>query len=552
MKSRSVLIVGGGSSGWIAAAYLEAALRDDPRGRVEITLVESADIPRIGVGEATVPSINHVLAVIDVNLAEFMRAVEGTFKQSIRFVDWLHKDNHAYHHPFSREAQASIDRKGLEWLMSDRSIPYMETVSSQPELCHLGLAPMMLSKWDFGPPLGYAFHLNAQKFADYLRDVATKRGVTHVLDDVTDVELKEDGSIAAVRTKQGKRLSADLFIDCTGFASLLIGKALNVRWVDFSQWLLCNRALVMRVPHELYYPGQVRPYTTATALSSGWVWDIVQTTARSIGYVHSSEHISLEAAEEELRAYEGPHSKDLPVRTVHFRVGMRERAWVKNCFAIGLSGGFIEPLESTGLYLSYMAAILLQEHFPYRDEDMEAMAFRANRVMATRYHEILDFINMHYCLTKRTDTEFWREVQRPERIVPRLKAKLDYWRLKPPSAVDFVDQFMPGMSSESMAPAVLPSDERPLIDTGGLWNYQSYECILYGMDFLADEYRARYGPNRPPPRVADAVVERLRAAPFKLPPHDVWLQRVVGMPDYGPRNDDWCAGRRPQRRHVQV
>ena len=540
MRTRKVLIVGGGSAGWIAAAYLEAALRDDPRARVEITLVESPDIPRIGVGEATVPSISHVLSVIGINPAEFMRAVDGTFKQSIRFVNWLHKSGHVYHHPFCRDVNPPVDRTGLQWLLSDRSIPYMETVSSQPGLCHLGLAPMMLGPWDFGPPLTYAFHMNAQKFADYLRGIATGRGVAHVLDDVADVECEEDGSVAAVKTKGGKRLEADLFIDCTGFASVLIGKTLGVRWVDFSKWLLCNRAVVLRVPHEVYYPGQVRPYTRATALSSGWVWEIPQTTVRSMGYVHSSNHIDLEQAERELRAYEGAHADGIETRTVHFKVGMREKAWFKNCVAIGLAGGFIEPLESTGLYLSYLAAIVLAEQFPYRDEDMETMAFRTNRIMATRYCEILDFINMHYCLTKRTDSEFWRDVQKPEHIVPRLKAKLDYWKLKPPSGVDFLDQYFPGMPTEN--PFVDDaSDSRLFVDTGGLWNQLSYEAILYGMDFMGDEYRERYGSDRPKPRVGQPVVDRLRAAPSKLPPHDVWLRQVVGMGNYGPRNDGWCA-----------
>jgi len=542
MKTRKVLIVGGGSSGWMAAAYLEAALRNDPRGKVEITLVESPDIPRIGVGEATVPSINHVLSVIGVNIAEFMQAVEGTFKQSIKHVNWLHKDNHAYHHPFSREAHPSVDRLGLEWLISDRSIPFMETVSAQPELCHQGFAPVMLGPWDFGPPLAYAFHLNAQKFAEYLTKLATGRGVRHVLDDVTDVELKENGDIAAVQTKGGQRLEADLFIDCTGFAALLIEKALGVEWNDYSPWLLCNRALVMRVPHELYYPGQVRPYTTATALSGGWVWETVLTTGRAIGYVHSSDPVSLDEAERELRAYEGPHSDGLEARSVHFRVGMRDKAWFRNCIAIGLSGGFIEPLESTGLYLSYLAAIVLQEQFPFDDDDMETMAFRLNRIMATRYQEVLDFINLHYCLTKRTDSEFWREVQRPERVVPRLKAKLDYWARKPPSAVDFIDQFFPGMDAGHAPAGGFASDSRPLVDTGGLWNHHSYECILYGMDFMADAYREKYGINRPKAQISQAVAGRLQMAPSKLTPHDIWLQRAVGMENYGPRNDAWCRG----------
>ncbi|MGD8341104.1 MAG: tryptophan 7-halogenase [Gammaproteobacteria bacterium] len=542
MRKRRILIVGGGSSGWMTAAYLEAALRNDPRGEVEITLVESPDIPRIGVGEATVPSINHVLGVIGVNLADFMRAVNGTFKQSIKHVNWLHENGHSYHHPFSREVHPAVDRLGLDWLMSDRSIPFMETVSAQPELCHRGLAPVMLGQWDFGHPLAYAFHLNAQKFADFLCGIATARGVRHLLDDVTDVELEENGSIAAVRTKSGERLTADLFIDCTGFASLLIEKALDVDWIDFSQWLLCDRAVVMRVPHEHYYPGQVRPYTTATALSSGWAWETVLTSGRAVGYVHSSNHIGLDDAERELRRYEGAHSEGLDARTVHFKVGMRRDAWVGNCLAIGLSGGFIEPLESTGLYLSYLAAIVLAEQFPWRDEDMGAMAFRTNRIMATRYQEILDFINLHYCLTRRTDSEFWREVQRPERVVPRLQAKLDYWAIRPPAGVDFIDQFLPGMSIEGPHLPSAGTDSRPLVDTGGLWNHHSYECILYGMDFMADEYRQQSAGDRPKAAVTPQVAGRLRAAPAKLTPHDVWLQQVVGMENYGPRNDAWCRG----------
>ncbi|MGD8809681.1 MAG: tryptophan 7-halogenase, partial [Gammaproteobacteria bacterium] len=253
--------------------------------------------------------------------------------------------------------------------------------------------------------------------------------------------------------------------------------------------------------------------------------------------------IDLDDAERELRDYEGAHSAGLDARTVHFRVGMRARAWVRNCLAIGLSGGFIEPLESTGLYLSYLAAILLHEHFPYRDADMDAMAYRVNRIMAARYYEILDFINLHYCLTKRTDSEFWREAQQPRRIVPRLAAKLEYWKLRPPAGVDFVDQFFPGMSPESQLRPYTDADTRVLVDTGGLWNHHSYECILYGMDFLAHEYRERYGRDRPRPRIAQPVTDRLRAAPSRLEPHDLWLRQFVGMPDYGPRSDSWCAGR---------
>jgi tryptophan 7-halogenase len=531
LKTRRVLIVGGGSAGWMAAAYLDAALNREGRRVADITLIESPDVPRIGVGEATIPNINHLLAVVGIDQHEFMRRVDGTFKQSIKYVDWLHGKGEYYHHPFSRYRPGPIDRSGLLWLMSDRSIPFCETVSAQPIICELGLAPQMLGAWDFGRPFSYAYHMNALKFADYLCEIATARGVTHHVDHVVDVEMAENGDIAAVKTREGLHLEADLFIDCTGFASLLSEKKLGVGWVDCSQWLLCDRAVTMHVPYDQHYPGYVRPYTTATALSAGWVWEIPLQDKRSLGYVHSSAFISEEAAERELRAFEGSHAESLDSRIVHFKVGHREKIWVRNCIAIGLAGNFIEPLESTGLYISDLAAVTLAEHFPYGD-DMAPLAFRFNRILANRFYEILDFINMHYCLTRRTDTEFWREVQRSERINGRLKAKLDFWRVKPPSAADFEDQFFPGQPDTPLPSGGVPGDHRSPIDTASLWSYESYEAILYGMDFLDAECDAWYGRNRPPPKVLRNVIEKLTAARRKLPPHHIWLQRVAGMPEY--------------------
>ena len=531
MRTKRVLIVGGGSSGWTAAAYLNAALNVGDQQFAEISLVESPDVPRIGVGEATIPNINQVLAVIGIDEADFMKAVDGTFKQSIRYVNWLDDKREFYHHPFCRYGSGPGDDSGRRWLMGDRSVPFMETVSAQPGICEMGLAPKTLGNEDAGLSLVYAFHMNALKFADYLHAFATARGVTHYLDHVIDVDMHERGTIAAVQTKSGKRLEADLFIDCTGFAAHLIEKKLGVGFADCSQWLLCDRAVTMHVPYEHYYPGHVRPYTTATALSAGWVWDIPLQTTRSLGYVHSSAHLSDDDAEQELRAFEGDHAEALSSRIVKFKVGRRDQQWAANCVAIGLSGGFIEPLESTGLYLSQVASDVLAEHFPFTD-DMAPLAFRFNRIMQNRFHEILDFINMHYCLTRRTDTEFWREVRRPERINDRLRAKLEFWRIKPPSAYDFEDQFFPGQPETPRLSGGASGDSRHPIDTGRLWNHHSYENILYGMDFLRDECRERYGENRPRPAVLKQVLSAIDAAPGKLPPHDVWLKRMVGMADY--------------------
>ncbi|MDX1536123.1 tryptophan halogenase family protein [Arsukibacterium sp.] len=534
MQQRKVLIVGGGSAGWMTAAYLNGALnKQGTEQNVQIELLESPDIPRISVGEATIPSMRHLLAVIGVDEREFMQATDATFKQSIKYCNWVNNDNSFYHHPFTSMRVQPIDRAGSDWLKSDRSIPFMETCSAQPVICEMGLAPLMLGKWDMGSRLNYAYHMNAQKFADYLRDFSVARGVVHTLANLTGVEMQGADKIVAVTTDQQQRITADLFVDCTGFKAKLIEEKMNVGFEDCSQWLLCDRAITMHLPYDKFYPGMVRPYTTATALSAGWIWDIPMQNQRSVGYVHSSKFISVEQAEQEMRAYQGPGTEQLKARVVDFKVGRRKGNWRGNCVAIGLSGGFIEPLESTGLYLSDLGAVLLAEHFPYDDDNMEMLAGRYNRLMANRFYEILDFINMHYCMTKRTDTAFWREVQKPERITERLKAKLAYWRVKPPSAHDFQDQWYPGMASAGSATALSgAADSRPAIDTGGLWNHESYECILYGMGFLEEECQQRFGPDLPPTGVHPAIIQRLQMARQKLPPHAIWLNRVLAMPEY--------------------
>lgn len=529
---RRVLIVGGGSAGWMAAAYLNGALNE--RGEaptVEITLVESPDIQRISVGEATVPSIQHVLAVVGVDETDFMKAADATFKQSIRYQNWLFNDDSYYHHPFSRYRVQPIDRTGRNWLVSDRSIPFMETVSAQPVICDMALAPKMFGRWDMGAPLSYAYHMNAQKFADYLRDFSVARGVKHVLANVRDVSLTDSGAIRSVGTDTELVLDADIFVDCTGFRSRLMGQALAVPYEDYSQFLLCDQALVGRIRYEDFYPGIIRPYTTATARSAGWIWDIPMQDQRSIGYVHSSHFVAPDQAEQEVRAYEGRHADALETRLIKFHVGQRQKAWHKNCVAIGLAGGFIEPLESTGLYLSDLGAVMLAEHFPHTDDAMETMAFRFNRIVSNRYFEILDFINMHYCLTRRTDTPFWQEVQKPEHITDRLQAKFEYWKSKPPSASDFDDQAFPDGAGQ-MVRTVAGCDPRPPVDAAGLWNHESYEAIMYGMHFCGTAL-APPTAGAPTPRVMPAIIRRLQAARQKLPPHDRWLQQVLGAPSFG-------------------
>lgn len=527
---RKLVIVGGGSAGWMTAAYLNGALNDrGAKKTVDITVIESPDIPRISVGEATVPSIHHVLEVIGVDEADFMKATDATFKQSIKYVNWLYGEGENYHHPFSRATPGPIDRTGKMWMESKRDIPFMETVSAQTIISEINRSPKPLGDHRFMAPLKYAYHFDALLYADYLRDFAKARGVTHILANVVKVDQDVTGNITHVQLDNESSIRGDFFVDCTGFKSILMEKTLKVPFEDYSQWLLCDQAIVAQFPYDEYFPGVIRPYTTCTAQSAGWIWDTPTQSRRAIGYVHASEFVDAETARIELLAYQGGDVTDTETRVIKFKVGQRQKAWSKNCIAIGLSGGFIEPLESTGIYLAELAAVTLAEYFPYKDEDMAASAFRVNRIMSNRYYEILDFINLHYCLTRRTDTAFWREVQKPERINDRLKAKLAHWKTKAPSQSDFVDQSFYGFDYKRRDMEDPEIDPRPPVDTGGLWSQSSYEAILFGMDFRGPEFEAALGNDRWPSRPVQFVIEAIQKAPKELPPHHIWLHHALGM-----------------------
>jgi tryptophan halogenase len=287
----------------------------------------------------------------------------------------------------------------------------------------------------------------------------------------------------------------------------------------------------MQVPYEHFYPGHVRPFTTATALSAGWVLEIPLRDRRSLCYVHCGDFLERGDAEAELRAFEGKHTASLSVNTSSFQAGRRVNAWVGNCIAVGNSAGMTDPLVSTHLYMCSLAAAMLADHLPFGDE-LPPLAYRFNRIMANRFYEVLDFVNLHYCLTQRSDTDFWIEVQRRDRVNDRLQAKLDYWRHKPPSRSDFEDQLFPGQAERPLHSSGLPGDYRSPVDTAGLWGYEDYEVLLYGMDFLREECDAWFGKDRPDSQVLANVVERLNIARKKLPPHELWLKQVFGMPDY--------------------
>ncbi len=537
---KSIVIVGGGTAGWMVASRLSAKHQASPDSDISITLIESPTLKPVGVGEGTWPTMRTTLQAMGISESEFIRECDATFKQGTKFNGWVtgQVDDH-YYHPFVAP-QAYNEMNMLPfWQAYDKDTSFSRSMCYQEQICEQGLAPKQITTPEYASVANYGYHLNAGKFSALLkRHCMEKYSVKHVLDDVIHVNSAENGDIASLSTKMHDDIAGDLFIDCSGFNCLLLGEHFKVPFIEKLDTLFVDSALAVQIPYE-HEGSPISTVTQSTATSAGWIWDIPMKTQRSIGYVHSGDFINAEDAEREMRAYQGAGTEDFPSRVVKFKVGCREQAWKGNCVAIGLSNGFIEPLESTGLYLSDLGAVMLAEHFPFEKEHMDAMAFRYNRIISNRFYEILDFINMHYCLTKRTDTEFWKTVQLKEHITDRLQAKFEYWKMKPPSASDFDDQFLPGQSIITGSNTSL--DPRTPVDTAGLWNHESYQCIMYGMDFMGDEIKAKYGENLPPSQVHPQIYQRLQAAKTKLPPHHIWLKEKVGMKDYptAAKPDGW-------------
>jgi tryptophan halogenase len=418
---RSVLIVGGGTAGWMTAAYLNRFL--DP-AKCQVTLVESADLGTIGVGEATVPPLVAYLRLLGVDENDFLVQCNASYKLGIKFTGWL-GGTESFWHPFGQNG-GTIDGVPVfhHWLREQRAgrepAPYA-AYTPQMVLGEMNRAPRSPSQETVITQQGaYAFHLDAKAFANYLMRLATFRGVHHLVDNVSEVALDDQGMIATVRTQKGRTLSADLYIDCSGFAGLLIEQALGDKHIDWSKTLLCDRAVVLQVPSH----GPMTPYTRATALSAGWAWRIPLAHRTGSGYVYSSHHLSEEAAAQELVAHMGQDADAVTPGHLKMRVGRREHFWVRNCVAVGLAAGFLEPLESTGIFLIQKSIELLLSHFPDRGFS-PALAREYNARLGAVYEEMRDFILLHYLLNQRNEA-FWK-TSRAVLVPPSLAHTLDYY-----------------------------------------------------------------------------------------------------------------------------
>jgi tryptophan 7-halogenase len=435
---KHVVVMGGGTSGWMAATAVQRFMNRATPGRVQVTVVEGPDGP-IGVGEATIPTLRGMLSVLGADEREFMVRTNATFKHGIRFVDWLYDPAQrpsAYFHLFQRPGVVEGMDYGQYWLATHPDAPpeaYAESVVFQAALCHASRSPKGQNSKQYDGLAGYAYHLDAILLGRYLRDLATGYGAKRVEARVVGAKLDERGYIRALSLDTGQELAGDLFVDCSGFQGYLINQILGEPFEPWGKYLFCDRAVAMQVP--LTAGQKINPYTLSTAKSAGWIWEIQLSSRRGTGYVYSSHYISDEDAERELRQYLGPAAEGIKARKLEMRVGRSRRFWVKNCVAIGLAGGFLEPLESTGIYLTEMGIKLLFENFP-EVEYCEPIADIYNRQMAGLYDETMRFIVLHYCLTQREDTPFWRANKHHQNIPAALQEQLRLWKYRLPCLFD--------------------------------------------------------------------------------------------------------------------
>jgi tryptophan 7-halogenase len=399
---RSVVIVGGGTAGWMTAAALANALK----AHCTVTLIESDDIGTVGVGEATIPPIRTFNEALGIAENDFIKATKGSFKLGIEFVDWG-KQNHRYFHPFGSYGR-DFDMLPLHhyWLDAQQQ-------GDAPALENLCMAWAAAKAGRFARPVAdtrnvlstydYAYHFDAGLYARFLRGYAEQRNVVRIEGKIASVgQQAENGFVEQVTLADGRSFAADLFIDCSGFRGLLIEGALATGYQDWTHWLPCDRAVAMPCAKA----GNFTPYTRSTAREAGWQWRIPLQHRTGNGYVYCSNFISDDAALAKLessldgKALAGPNQ-------LRFTTGRRNLFWNKNVIAIGLSGGFMEPLESTSIHLIQAGIAKLLALFPDRDFD-PLVSDEYNRIGINEFERIRDFIILHYKLTSRTDSELWR------------------------------------------------------------------------------------------------------------------------------------------------
>lgn len=495
---RKIVIVGGGTAGWMSAACLAKVLDGL---NYQITLVESAEIPTVGVGEATIPPIVDFIRFLGINEQEFVRATNATFKLGIQFEGWRTNDSR-YFHQFGALGCA-ID--GLPfyhfWLRAKQQ-------GDQTVLSQFSPAARMAAQNKFVPASfgsqdsllagsSHAWHFDASLVAKYFSEYAQQKGVTRIEANVLETTLDDASDIASLRLEAAtgvSTLEGDLFIDCTGFQGLLIEQALGAGYQDWTEFLTCDRAVAIQSESV----GQITPYTRAIAEPAGWRWRIPLQTRVGNGYVYCSQFLDQDDAQAHLLSQIDGKPVTEP-KHLRFVTGHRRSIWKQNCVAIGLSAGFLEPLESTGIHLIMRGIRRLIELLP-ATRDCAAQAQEYNQSLIAEYTAIRDFLVLHYATTQRDDTPFWRHcgaISIPESLAHKLALFKASGYLKP--------------------------------ESHDLFEYSNWLAVLEGMGVRAEHTNPRI--NSVAPEEAAKILQQLDAALGKMsdaaPSHEAFIQRYV-------------------------
>lgn len=459
-----IVILGGGSAGWITAGIIAADHRTRRSPSIQVTLVESPDVPTIGVGEGTWPSMRSTLEKIGIKESDFLRNCSASFKQGSKFRGWLSgQPDDVYHHPFTvPEAYAESNLYSV-WREERAKSSFAHAVSVQPHICDLNLAPKQLATPQYAGVLNYGYHLDAGKFAEILRKRCVEDlGVRHLQDHVTEVISADNGDIRAIATASQGLVTGHLFIDCSGSRGVLIDEHFGVPFVSRRDQSINDRALAIQVPYATENE-PIESATLATAQTCGWIWDIGLQSRRGVGHVYSSSHISDDEAEAQLRRYIASSvgnrvAEALSVKRLMINAGHRAEFWHRNCVAVGMAAGFIEPLEASALALVEMSATMISEELPTGQDALKSIARRFNHSFTYRWTRVVDFLKLHYVLSRRRDSDYWRDASRAESVSGSLQELISVWKYRSPYYNDFPHKN-----------EIFPS--------------ASYQYVLYGMQF---------------------------------------------------------------------
>lgn len=510
-RIRNIVILGGGTAGWMAASYLGKALQRT----VTITVLEAPAIPRIGVGEATVPNLHRAFfSYLGIAEDDWMRECNASFKIGIKFINWrtpgassprprpLDNRTDQFFHLFGLLPSADQIPLSHYWVVNKLSgqtdEPFDYACFKEPAIMEAKKAP----RWPDGRAATYyAWHFDAHLVADFLRRFAVeKQGATHVRDQLSEVACDERGFITGLRTASGRLIEGDLFIDCSGFRSLLINKALGEPFIAMNDYLLCDSAVATAVPHDDAVHG-VEPYTSAIAMTSGWTWRIPMLTRFGTGYVYSSQFATQDQATEELCTLWGLDLENTTFNQIRFRVGRNRRSWVKNCVSIGLASCFLEPLESTGIYFISAAVYQLVKHFPDRRFD-PVLAEQFNHEIETMFDNTRDFIQAHFYFSPRTDTPFWR-ANKKLRLSEGIREKVARYKSGLPINAPVVDEETYYRNFD--------------VEFRNFWTNGSYYCIFAGMGLEPERALPALVHKPDSIKAAQALFDQVKQQQHELP-----------------------------------